>query len=279
MNSFYHAALVADSLSLGAHWIYDQDEISGKFPQGITGFAAPMAVYHEGKQAGDFTHYGDQTVLLKKSLEKRGGFDAEGWREDWIAGMRDYTGYIDGATKETLKTDGKVPSSSSDLGGAARIAPILDLDLPQGKAIEAVRAQTHLTHGDAAVADAAEFFTRAAYAMKDGASFEDALGAAADGGIYKKLEVEDHLEKALNLRDASSLKVAKKLGQVCEVNKAFPLALFFLLRPETDFLKTLSDNAMVGGDSSARGMLIALLFAAEDPEVAINFKLQNINSK
>ncbi len=268
MNSYFHAALVADAFSLGAHWVYDQEEIAAAFTQGIREFPDPMTDYHKGKRAGDFTHYGDQTVMLKESLEKRDGFNAEGWREDWLAGMRDFKGYVDGATKETLRTEGNVASASSDLGGAARIAPILDLDLPLGKAIEAARAQSRLTHGDAAVADAAEFFTRAAYAVKDGASFEEALGAAADGGIYKKLEVEDHLEKALGLRDEAFLKVAKKLGQACGVEKAFPLALFFLLRPETNFLKTISDNAMAGGDSSARGMLIALLFAAEDGEVA-----------
>lgn len=260
--------MVADALSLGAHWIYDQEEIAKMFPQGIRKFSDPMTDCHKGKRAGDFTHYGDQTILLKKSLKDRGGFDAEGWREDWLAGMRNFAGYADGATKEVLKTEGKVASPSGDLGGAARIAPILDLELPLGNAIEAVRAQTGLTHGDARVADAAEFFTRAAYAVKDGASFEDALGAASDGGIYKKLEVEDHLEKALRLRDEAFLKVAKKLGQACGVDNGFPLALYFLLKPETDFLKTISDNAMAGGDSSARGMLIALLFAADDASAA-----------
>jgi len=271
MNSYYKTALVADSLCLGPHWVYDQEEIAEAFPHGIQKLEAPIAEYHKGKVAGDLTHYGDQAVMLKRSLESRGGFDAEGWREDWIAAMRDYAGYVDGASKETLKGDGKFPSGSDDLGGAARIAPILDLGLPLGDAIDAVRAQTKLTHGDPAVADAAEFFTRAAYSVKDGAHFEDALGAATDGGIYRKLDVEDYLEKALKYRDDQFPKVARKFGQACGVESAFPLALYFLLRPETDFEKTLGDNAMAGGDSSARGMLIALLFAAEDPEVATPF--------
>lgn len=267
MNSFYQAALVADSLCLGPHWVYELEEIAAAFPKGIRKLEDPIAEYHEGKTAGDQTHYGDQAVMLKHSLEKRGGFDAEGWREDWVAAMKGYGGYMDGASKEALKSEGKSPSASDDLGGASRIAPILDLGLPLGDMIDAVRAQTKLTHGDPAVADAAEFFARAAYAVNDGALFEDALSAAADGGIYRKLEVEDHLDKALKWRDEAFPKVAKKLGQACGVNKAFPLALYFLLRPETDFEKTIGDNAMAGGDSSARGMLIALLYAAEDKDV------------
>lgn len=268
MDSFYHSALVADSLSLGPHWIYEQDEIGEAFPKGIRKFRDPLAEYHAGKKAGDLTHYGDQMVLLRKSIEKRGGFELEGWREDWLDGMRSYDGYLDGASKETLKSEGKAPSPSDDLGGASRIAPILDLGLPLGEAIDAARAQTKLTHGDPAVSDAAEFFTRAVYSIGDGALFEDALGAAADGGLYRKLEVEKYLEKALKLRDANFLVVAKKFGQACGVEKAFPLALYFLLRPETDFLKTIGDNALAGGDSAARGMLIALLYAAEAPDAA-----------
>jgi ADP-ribosylglycohydrolase len=268
MHSYYQAALVADSLCLGAHWIYEQEQIAEAFPKGIQKFEAPIAEYHKGKVAGDLTHYGDQAVMLKHSLEKRAGFEAEGWREDWLAAMREYQGYMDGASRETLKSGGKSPSGSDDLGGAARIAPILDLGLSIGDTIDAVRTQTKLTHGDPAVVDAAEFFARAVHAVKDGALFEDALGAAADGGIYRKLEVEDHFEKAMRYRDDPFPNVAKKLGQACGVEKAFPLALYFLLRPETDFVKTIGDNAMAGGDSSARGMLIALLYAAEDADVA-----------
>lgn len=271
MDTFFNAALVADSLSLGAHWVYDQEEIAEAFPHGITKFAEPLSEYHKTKRAGDQTHYGDQAVMLRDSLEERGGFDPEGWREDWLAAMEGYEGYVDGASRETLKSGGKSPSGSGDLGGAARIAPILDLGLELDDAVAAVRAVTALTHGDAAVSDAAEFFTRAAYAVDAGSVFEDALDAAAEEGSYRKLKVADHLESARELRDDNFPAVAEELGQACGVDQAFPLALYFLLRPETEFGKTISDNALAGGDSSARAMLIALLYAAEDADVAMEW--------
>jgi ADP-ribosylglycohydrolase len=272
MDAFLKTALVADALSLGAHWIYDQEEIVEAFPKGVRKFSDPMADYHGAKRAGDQTHYGDQAVMLRDSIERRGGFDPDGWREDWLAAMEDYDGYVDGASKETRKTEGKAPSTSSDLGGAARIASILDLGLELEDAVAAVRAQTALTHGDAAAADAAEFFTRAAYAVDGGEIFEDALDTAVGQGAYAKLDVVAHLETARELRDENFPIVAEEIGQACGVNQAFPLALYFLLRPETDFQKTISDNAMAGGDSAARAMLIALLFAAEDPEVAAEWE-------
>lgn len=268
MDVFLKTALVADALSLGAHWVYDQEEIIEAFPDGVVDFSEPMSDYHDGKKAGDQTHYGDQAVMLRDSLEARDGFDADGWRDDWLDAMGDYGGYVDGASKSTLKADGKTPSPSSDLGGAARIAAILDLGLELEDAVKAARVQTNLTHGDARVADAAEFFTRAAYAVDAGEIFEDAMDRASAEGHYKKLDVEANMEMARELRDESFPPVAEELGQACSVSQAFPLALYFLLRPETDFQKTISDNAMAGGDSSARAMLIALLFAAEDSEVA-----------
>ena len=60
--------------SLGAHWIYSQREIAEKFGH-ITGYATPATSYHPGKQAGDFTHYGDQTMVLLRSLAAHGRFD------------------------------------------------------------------------------------------------------------------------------------------------------------------------------------------------------------
>lgn len=272
MDTFFHAALVADALSLGAHWVYDQEEIVETFPKGVRKFSDPMTEYHASKKAGDQTHYGDQAVMLWESIHERDGFDVEGWREDWVEAMRDFGGYVDGASKEVLKTEGKVASQSSDLGGAARIAAILDLELPVEDAVAAARAQTALTHGDPAVADAAEFFTRAAYAVKTGAVFEDALDAAAENGRFAKLDVEEHMATARRLRDDNFPSVAEEIGQACGVDQAFPLALYFLLRPETDFEKTMSDNIMAGGDSAARGMLIALLFAAEDVDVAAEWE-------
>ncbi|MEI7928752.1 MAG: ADP-ribosylglycohydrolase family protein, partial [Verrucomicrobiales bacterium] len=54
-------AFSGDALALGPHWIYDAEEIARLYPQGVSTYDAPRSAYHSGKQAGDFTHYGDQT--------------------------------------------------------------------------------------------------------------------------------------------------------------------------------------------------------------------------
>ena len=59
-------AFVADALSLGVHWVYNTDVIDKKLGR-VEHYYDPMTSYHTGKKAGDFTHYGDQMMVLLES--------------------------------------------------------------------------------------------------------------------------------------------------------------------------------------------------------------------
>ncbi|MGL4399424.1 MAG: ADP-ribosylglycohydrolase family protein, partial [Luteolibacter sp.] len=96
-------SLCADALALGSHWIYEPSAIGTLYPEGTHSYDAPHSKYHPGKSAGDFTHYGDQTLILLRSIITRGGFSLDGWREDWLAFWKsEPSSYLDGATKTTL---------------------------------------------------------------------------------------------------------------------------------------------------------------------------------
>ncbi|WP_411826394.1 alpha/beta fold hydrolase [Luteolibacter sp. AS25] len=268
MRKYFTAALVADALSLGPHWIYDQEKLERMYPAGVRSFTDPVSNYHTNRVAGEQTHFGDQMILLKGSLKKRGGFDETGWQEEWIEGMTGYDGYMDGATKETLAAGGVSPSGSNDLSGASRLAPILDLDLPVEDAVAAARAQTGFTHGDIGVSDAAEFFVRSTYALREGETMYKAFLYAAEEGSYEELDVAGHLKKVRGVLGEDFRKVGTDLGLTCHLPEAFPLALFFALRDGADFESAVSDNGLCGGDSAARAMLFAVLFEARDGDVA-----------
>ena len=70
------------------------------------------------------------------------------------------------------------------------------------------------------------------------------------------------LKSAVASDPEDAVGTAKKMGLTCHTPEAFPLTLFFALRSGKGMLDTLSDNALAGGDNSARGMLLVLLFAA-----------------
>ncbi|MFT5836816.1 MAG: fermentation-respiration switch protein FrsA (DUF1100 family)/ADP-ribosylglycohydrolase [Candidatus Azotimanducaceae bacterium] len=266
MKKYLQAALVSDALSLGSHWIYNQGKLARLYPEGVHQFTDPGSNYHPNRKAGQLTHYGDQTNWLASSIEKNGGFDLEKWKQDWLAAINQYDGFLDGASKETLASEGKLPSNSNDLAGASRIAPLLDTNLNIDDLVAAARAQTELTHGDLTVSDTAEFFARATRAIEGGASFLEAFQIARDTSHSKALNYAEALQKVESLGD-DTLAISASLGLTCHLPEAFPLTLYLALRSGATFESAMSENALCGGDTSARSMILALLFAARDGEV------------
>ena len=168
-----YGSFIADALALGAHWIYDQEELRRDFGR-VTDFLDPREdSYHPSKKRGQQTHYGDQALTLMESIKSHGRFDVSGFAQDWSRMWNGYPGYFDQATKETLQhlnagTPAKeAASKSNELGGAARIAPLLAL-MSGGSAESALaeaRAQTALTHGSQIASEplaACDFGTSAA---------------------------------------------------------------------------------------------------------------------
>ncbi len=265
LSPFLLSALVADSLSLGAHWIYNQAKIKRSFPNGIIDLTKPLASYHGDKKAGDLTHYGDQTLWLQQSIQQSNSYDPEAWKALWLEKMADYAGYIDSASSETLASKGTTLSASNDLAGASRLAPLLDLNLSLEDTIAAARSQTQLTHGDPSVIDSAEFFVRAIFAVKAGSTFLDAFLTAAQEGQYTTLDASSHIQTAIDKgAEGDHLAVASSLGLTCHFPEAFPLTLYYAIHHGENFADCMSQNALAGGDSSARAMLLTLLFTAKD---------------
>jgi ADP-ribosylglycohydrolase len=171
------ASFAADSLALGVHWIYNTHVIDKKFGR-VESFLKPQRpTYHPTKDLGEFTHYGDQALVLLESVCECSGFDLNDFAQRWQTWSENYDGYFDKATKETLENiaSGKPPtrsgSGSDDLAGASRIAPLIYVyrDDPE-KLIASARAQTSMTHNNSLVVQSAAFFAAVAYNVLAGAA-------------------------------------------------------------------------------------------------------------
>ena len=62
------ASFAADALSLGVHWIYNTNVIDKKWGRVENYFKPERSTFHPTKDLGEFTHYGDQTLVLLKSV-------------------------------------------------------------------------------------------------------------------------------------------------------------------------------------------------------------------
>ncbi len=254
-------AFFGDALALGPHWIYDADEIARLYPNGVSSYDVPRSNYHPGKQAGDFTHYGDQTLVLLESITKRGKFDPAGWKEDWTAFWNGSpNSYRDGATRRTLENFSaglEIPSDSHDLGGASRIAALFALDFEDDEAaLLAAADQTQLTHGDPLVTGAAEFFMIATRRVQEGLYFPEAFQEAAELS-----SAPPDLALAFEASDWETDRL-KELGLGCAVVGAALITIALALKFERSPTEALMENARLGGDSAARGILLGLLLGA-----------------
>lgn len=269
-SSIVLGSFIGDSLALGPHWIYDPREIHEKLGR-VTTYQPPLAIYHTGKTAGDLTHYGDQTLVLLRSIAENGGFDLTRFSSAWRAFWEDPAthSYRDGATKATLAhlQSGAAASTSQDIAGAARISPLFLLKWEsEDDLLEAAAAQTACTHGDPAVIEAARFFATVTQSLLHGKSMQAALEKAMQRANEEALPAEwweNALESAASKgTDAAALHWH---GLSCHTADAFPGICHLLLRHPGDPATALIENANAGGDSAARGIILGLIYGAKFP--------------
>jgi len=262
------ASFAADALSLGVHWIYNINVIDKKWGRVEEYIKPERPTYHPTKDRGELTHYGDQTLVLLKSIAGSTGFDLNRFANRWQEFFKSYEGYFDGATKATLENfaAGKGPadagSDSDDLAGAARIAPLVfcyrnDLE----KLIAAARAQTALTHNNRTVIESAEFLGRVVWQVLHGEAPTTAIKQALEQG-FDRAPYAKWVTDGLNSVETDTRQAMLDFGQMCEIEAAFPCVVHLIARYENNLREGLIENVMAGGDSAGRGLIVGMILGA-----------------
>jgi ADP-ribosylglycohydrolase len=261
------ASLIGDALALGVHWDYDPLHIE-KVHGRVNTFLDPQpGSYHNGKKAGEFTHIGDQAMVLLDTLAEQGGFDLRKFASKWQGFHKGYSGYFDKATKITLKNMRQgagidsCGSASEELAGACRIAPLLCLygGDPE-KLIPIARAQTGLTHQSPLALDTAEFLARATLMVLDGADPVTALRLSA-GADYAS-PISELVEQGFESLGMNTTTAITRLGSGCRLNNALPSVVHLIAKYPDDLSICLVECVMAGGDSAARGMAAGMVLGA-----------------
>lgn len=261
-----YGALVADAFALGADLIYDIDEIKENFPV-YDRFYDPISECHSGKKAGDFTHYGDQSLWLLESISLEKEFSLASFSSRWKEYMSAYKGYIDGASKIALENldKGKLAlesgSSSQEIGAVGRMAPLALLYYDQRKSFEdAAILQTNMTHNSPLIIETVRFFSSLLFCLFNGASPRECvkkmLNEIKDAKLHKWVKV------ALVSTEHESAEAINSFGQSGRVGSAFPAALHLILKYENDYMEAMKQNVYAGGDSAARGILVGMVLGA-----------------
>ncbi|MFK5952438.1 MAG: ADP-ribosylglycohydrolase family protein [Desulfobacterium sp.] len=268
IKAMIKANFAADSLALGVHWIYDTDQIKNSHGE-VTQLLPPApGSYHPTKNRGDFTHYGDQTLVLLESVAASGGFNLNDFFMRWQHLFESYDGYHDMATKTTLKNiqKGKGPetcgSLSEDMSPASRIAPLFLFHAHDPETLlEAARAQTEMTHRGSTAVDAAQFFTRLALACINGEAPASAAVKIADEH-FEYSPIHMWVQQGIAAKDQNPVDAISRFGQACSTSEAFPGIIQLISKYEDTLSGALVQAIMAGGENAARARIVAMILAA-----------------
>lgn len=265
INNAIQGALVADAYALGSHWIYDETQLKN-LPIDWEALNAPQAMWHKGKEKGDFTHYGDHGKWLQEYVLAGGHFDPSVYASFWVEKMKDYRGYVDGSSRETLEILKNNPQSlccaaSHDLSIIGRIAPLLLVSDTKEEFLANTQAFVSLTHNSSVVQKAAQFFASVLFDVASGADIADTL---------KYTSVDPLLARshgaAINSKGQDSFSTIRTFGPACGVEGGFE-GTIHILASYDDYKSAMIANAQAGGDNAARAMIIGMIMGAANKEI------------
>lgn len=260
--------LVADSYSLASHWVYDEKQLANT-TLNWENLNAPLSLWHKGKTAGEFTHYGDQTYWLYEFLKDKESFNEDDYKFYWYENMKSYNGYIDSSSKNTIQNivNGINPSgsSSSDLSIVGRIAPLLKVSNSKEEFLENVEKFVKVTHNSVKATTCAKFFAKLLLLSLEGKDIEESI-------LNLKEEfdssIQNMISKAIASKNEGTYETIRHFGPACDIDEGFGGVIHLLCK-----YKNLKDmlicNAKVGGDTSSRAMIAAIIFMANQPTTQI----------
>jgi ADP-ribosylglycohydrolase len=261
-------SFAGDSLALGVHWVYNTRAIDKKAGR-VEDLIAPIVeTFHTNKSAGEFTHYGDQQLLLLRFLAENREIGPEAYFKEWADTMKNYTGYMDHATEDTLTNFKRIKdplssgSGSDDFAGAVRAIPLVyryaqDLDT----LLSYVENFVKVTYNNDIVVETARFLTLLLTDVLQGTPPAKSVGNSLDRGGWSE-EITGLVRKGLESAGGGTRETIKEFGQACPAAHALPGVIHIIASYEKDVENGLIENIMAGGDSAARGLAAGAVLGA-----------------
>ncbi len=262
-------SFVADAMGMGVEFENDPQKIQQQYGR-LEDFVTPkLQHHHEGKKAGDLSHYGDQALELLISVVAKDRFDAESFMVRWRALMKsDYPTYKDGTSQKVLQEAiecndelDKCGTASEAIGGAVRIAPLVyaygqDTDSLK----QAAKEQATMTHNSHISMLGAAFVAEVTAKVLGGQKPTSVIKELA--GAEEYAPISSLITQALQCSIDDPVDAIARLGSDDSVKQALPASIYLIQKYEDNFKEAIVQNTMAGGDTAARGMIIGTVLGA-----------------
>lgn len=273
-------ALIGDAYCLGSHWIYNLEDLKASYPE-LSGFERPRpGHYHEGKEPGDFTHYGEAALLLLESVAAKGRLQVHDFGTRFVRhfGGPDYRGYLDAATRgmlENAKLDAdRQPSPNFDfqcgadddqLATATSLAPVVaryheDSEMNE-RVADLTRVRQNHPRSIAYAQTLAEILKRLLAGTDLHSAVHQAQESAAKHPVFGE-ELALRFAAVFERKHLDTTLATAQLGQSCPLKNSFPAALLAAIQTPDDFSGTLHRIAAAGGDNAGRAAIAGALLGA-----------------
>lgn len=265
-------ALVADSASMGIHWIYDTDRVAkiAKAHDGSPAFVPVNEKHHENTKGyfahanrldGTNTQYGEVLrTAIASILKNSGKFDVANYQKHFAAHFGPggtYIGYIDRATRGTLvniAAENLDPSGTDDtqLPAIASLAAVIATDP------SSVETAVRVTNDNDYSVNAGQVFAHLLSAILNGADLNEALDEAANVGDE---EFSELLKAALTSEETDSVAYGQITGRACNLVMSIPLC-FHILKNTNSFESAIEANNFAAGDNAGRSIVLGAVAGA-----------------
>ncbi len=272
------AGLLGSSSALGLNWIYDKKLLS-KYSEKNEVLFIPIdhKLYKKAKNGfdvypntvvGDLDFMGEIVYLFNNFLNNSENKSLQNWRTivyNYINNDGPYNAYIEKyGTVLISKYEDELNSNSepqfhtdyedNQLIGLAMFTAIYENDMFDNKVKDSINFAKTFTNYKAI-----ENFTKLLFNLfndlKNGVEKEHAL---QNNIKFAPLEYQDKLKHSLHKVD-SYFFIKNFSGVACELEQSFPL-IYHLVAHNDTWEQALTKNAILGGASSARGILISAIF-------------------
>lgn len=226
------ASLVTDAYCLGAHWVYDEKQLEN-LEIDWNELNDAKSLWHKDKLAGDFTHYGDQTLWLYEFLKDKDTFDANEYVQFWKEKISSYNGYIDGSSRTTLENiDNNISpsgSSSTDLSIIGRISPLLLVSKSKEEFLNNVENFVKCTHNSNEALSASKFFATVLFEVLEGKSLTEAVLSEKNNS---NSNIQAYIQSGIDSKDDDTFKSIRDFGPACDINGGFQGIIHLLFKYE-----------------------------------------------
>ncbi len=274
--------LVADAAGMGLHWLYDQEQIGLIERTGDILFRQPDGSHfkdrrghfaHEGKLAGDLSHYGASAQLMAQLVSDQ-AYDTKVYQQRFLATFGpcgSYQGYADRPTKvlvAKILTDGDALDARSGMDDNQMPAfCVVGGMFAAGYGIKSIEEAASVISTNSDVTQGIKAVTLCLELMVAGAPLSEAL---AESAATVEGELGGLLNDALLIDSYQPLETATRFGLACYVHHSLPV-IWHLLKHATSFESVVRDNVRCGGDccgrSMALGAIAGLAFGVPDDMV------------